>query len=265
MLSPTVVQTNLPIDMDPNDSAFEAFRQAYPAFDSTRKLDELRLTEYARLDQQGHVYLDYTGGGLYAESQLRDHMALLSEGVFGNPHSKNLTSMAMTRLVEQARDYVLQYFNASPDEYMVIFTQNSTGALKLVGESYPFEPGGTYLLTFDNHNSVNGIREFARSRGAAVTYIPVLPPDLRADTDQLALKPWRRLTLERTTCSPTRRNPISPACSTLLIGSRKHSPKVGMCCWMQPPSCPPTGWISAAGIPTSSIFRFTKSSATRQA
>ena len=95
------------------------------------------------------------------------------EGVFGNPHSKNLTSMAMTHLVEQTRDYVLQYFNASPDEYMVIFTQNSTGALKLIGESYPFGPGDTYLLTFDNHNSVNGIREFARAKGATVTYVPV--------------------------------------------------------------------------------------------
>jgi selenocysteine lyase/cysteine desulfurase len=167
-------------------SEFTAFRRAYPAFDSTRKLDELRATEFARLDRQGHVYLDYTGGGLYAESQLRDHMALLGEGVFGNPHSKNLTSMAMTRLVEQARDYVLQYFNASPDEYMVIFTQNSTGALKLVAESYPFEPGGTYLLTFDNHNSVNGIREFARARGATVTYVPVVPPDLRVSDDRLA-------------------------------------------------------------------------------
>jgi selenocysteine lyase/cysteine desulfurase len=162
------------------DSAFEAFRQAYPAYDSTSKLDELRATEYARLDRQGHVYLDYTGGSLYAESQLREHMTLLSEGIFGNPHSKNLTSLAMTELVERTRDYVLQYFNASPDEYMVIFTQNSTGALKLIGESYPFGTDSTFLLTFDNHNSVNGIREFARSKGATVTYIPVLLPDLRA-------------------------------------------------------------------------------------
>jgi selenocysteine lyase/cysteine desulfurase len=30
----------------------------------------------------------------------------------------------------------------------VIFTQNATGALKLIGESYPFGPGDTYLLTF---------------------------------------------------------------------------------------------------------------------
>jgi selenocysteine lyase/cysteine desulfurase len=167
------------------DVAFEAFRQAYPTFDSTRKLDELRATEYARLDRQGHVYLDYTGGGLYAESQLQDHLALLCDGVFGNPHSKNLTSMAMTQLVEQTRDAVLKYFNASPDEYMVIFTQNSTGALKLIGESYPFKPGDTYLLTFDNHNSVNGIREFARAKGATVTYIPMVLPDLRADEDYL--------------------------------------------------------------------------------
>ena len=92
----------------------------------------------------------------------------------------------MTRLVEQARDYVLQYFNASADEYMVIFTLNATGALKLAGESYPFGPGDTYLLTSDNHNSVNGIREFARARGSSVTYIPVVPPDLRADEAQVA-------------------------------------------------------------------------------
>ena len=194
MLSSTIEKMELRLRMDQLDSAYSAFRLAYPAYTSTSKLDELRATEYSRLDRQGHVYLDYTGGGLYAESQLRDHLALLSEGVFGNPHSRNLTSMAMTHLVEQAREYVLRYFNASPDEYMVIFTQNSTGALKLVAESYPFGPGDKYVLTFDNHNSVNGIREFARSKGAAVTYIPVLPPDLRVDEDQLvkALETARR-------------------------------------------------------------------------
>jgi molybdenum cofactor sulfurtransferase len=173
------------IGFDEMTSAFEVFRKAYPAFDSTWKLDELRATEFARLDRQGHVYLDYTGGGLYADCQLQDHMALLGDGIFGNPHSKNLTSMAMTRLVEQSREAVLNYFNASPDEYMVIFTQNSTGALKIIGESYPFGPDDTYLLTFDNHNSVNGIREFARSKGAVVRYIPVVLPDMRLDESQL--------------------------------------------------------------------------------
>jgi molybdenum cofactor sulfurtransferase len=185
MCSALETRSDLLMSQDRMASAFDSFRQAYPAFDSTGKLDELRAIEYARLDQQGHIYLDYTGSALYAESQLRDHIALLADGIFGNPHSKNLTSMAMTQRVEHTREYILQYFNASPDEYMVIFTQNSTGALKLIGESYPFGPGDNYLLTFDNHNSVNGIREYARAKGATVTYVPILPPDLRADTDYL--------------------------------------------------------------------------------
>src|SRR5918993_367931 len=74
---------------------------------------------------------------------------------------------------EPARTSVLQYFNASPDEYVAIFTPNASGALKLVGEAYPFGAGDRYLLTVDNHNSVNGIREFAHARGAAIEYVPL--------------------------------------------------------------------------------------------
>ena len=55
----------------------------------------------------------------------------------------------------------------------------------MVGEAYPFQPGDRYLLSFDNHNSINGVREFARARGADVTYVPVAPPDLRMDEAQV--------------------------------------------------------------------------------
>ena len=113
---------------------------------------------YKRLDQKGLVYLDYTGGGLYADSQIRQHMALLRDSVFGNPHSTNAASEAATQRVDRVRAYVLEFFKASPSEYVAIFTSNATAAIKLVGESYPFGPGDRYLLTFDNHNSVNGIR-----------------------------------------------------------------------------------------------------------
>ncbi len=44
--------------------AEQAFRQAYPAFAITSTLDDLRASEYARLDDVGQIYLDYTGGGL---------------------------------------------------------------------------------------------------------------------------------------------------------------------------------------------------------
>jgi selenocysteine lyase/cysteine desulfurase len=162
-----------------------AFRLGHPTYAETAVLDDLRRSGFARLDRGGHVYLDYTGGGLYAQSQLRDHMRLLESGVFGNPHSINPTSAASTELVERARAYVLEFFNASPEEYVAIFTPNATGALRLVGEAYPFRPGDRYLLTFDNHNSVNGIREFARARGAETTYVPSVPPELRVDQDLL--------------------------------------------------------------------------------
>jgi len=167
------------------EEALASFQQQYPTYASTRYLDELRAREYGRLDQQGQVYLDYTGGGLYAESQLGAHLALLNSHVFGNPHSTNPASQAMTDLVEHARRYVLEYFNADPQEYEAIFTPNASGALKLVGEAYPFDPGGQYLLTFDNHNSVNGIREFALAKGARLSYVPIMPPELRVDEAQL--------------------------------------------------------------------------------
>ena len=166
-------------------AAEATFVRTYPEYQTTRILDDLRATEYGRLDRLDHVYLDYTGGGLYADFQIRTHADLLLSNVFGNPHSTNPTSLATTRLVEQARKSVLEFFSASPEEYVVIFTLNASGALKLVGESYPFTAGDQYLLTFDNHNSVNGIREFAHARGAQVTYLPMLPPTMRIDEKRL--------------------------------------------------------------------------------
>ncbi len=145
----------------------------------------LRAREYARLDRDGQVYLDYTGGGVYAESQLRRHHALLERGVFGNPHSLNPTSLKSTELVEHARLRILQFFNASPSEYVAIFTHNASTALKLVGESYPFRRGGRVVMTYDNHNSVNGLREYARRAGSRTCYIPVVPPILRVDAERL--------------------------------------------------------------------------------
>ena len=165
--------------------SFKQFLNQFPDYQKTVLLDDLRRSDYGILDRQGHVYLDYTGGGLFAASQLRSHQALLSAHVFGNPHSYNPTSLKSTELIEHTRRAILRFFNASEDEYVCIFTQNASAALKIVGEAYPFGEGCRYLLTFDNHNSVNGIREYAHAKGAAVTYVPVILPDLRIDEAQL--------------------------------------------------------------------------------
>jgi len=166
-------------DRDGLARAEAGFLAATPGFEETAVLDDLRATEYARLDARGDVYLDYTGGSLYSASQVEEHHRMLREGVYGNPHSVNPTSSAASALVDRARAAVLRAFDAPEGEYVCIFTPNATGALKLVGEGYPWRPRDRFLATFDNHNSVNGIREFARHGGASTAYVPVEAPDLR--------------------------------------------------------------------------------------
>ena len=131
----------------------------------------IRAREFSRLDAQRHAYLDYTGSALYGEQQLRAQQTLLADGIYGNPHSDNATSRASTALLDEARRAVLRFVDADPAAYSVIFTANTSAAIKLVAESYPFGTGGAFVLTADNHNSVNGVREYARRAGAAVHYV----------------------------------------------------------------------------------------------
>jgi selenocysteine lyase/cysteine desulfurase len=148
--------------------------------------DALRDREFSRLDRNRLAYLDYTGSALYGDSQLRSHQALLADGVFGNPHSESTPSLASTRFIEDARARVLHFVDADPAQYAVIFTANTSAAVKLVAESYPFRRGGALLLSADNHNSINGVREYARRAGASVGYIP-LDDELRLDAPEQRL------------------------------------------------------------------------------
>ncbi len=165
---------------------YENFLDLYPSYTHTGMLDSIRDAEFSRLDRKGHAYLDYTGSGLYADRQLREHQELLYEGVFGNPHSSNPSSLQMTNLVESTRESILSYFNASPAEYEVVFTLNASGSLKIIGESFPFSGGSTFLLSFDNHNSVNGIREYARAHSSKIVYVPLSLPEMRLNEGQLS-------------------------------------------------------------------------------
>jgi len=145
--------------------------------------EALRKKEYGRLDRLGHTYLDYTGGNLYAESQIQQHLNLLKNQVFGNPHSTNPSSQFATELVNEARTKVLDFFKAK--DYYCIFTSNASQALQIVGENYPFSQDAKYLLLSDNHNSVNGIREYAVNAGADFSYVKLHYEDLSIDADDL--------------------------------------------------------------------------------
>ncbi len=145
--------------------------------------NKLREKEYHRLSRNKHVYLDYTAGSLYSSYQINLHNKILKQNVFGNPHSSNPTSKLATKLVEEARKKILEFFHA--EDYYCIFTQNSSGALKIIGECYPFGPESHFLLLSDNHNSVNGIREYCKNRGGEYTYSKIQFEDLNLDADNL--------------------------------------------------------------------------------
>ncbi|HEX9459462.1 MAG TPA: aminotransferase class V-fold PLP-dependent enzyme [Thermoanaerobaculia bacterium] len=140
--------------------------------------DELRDREFSRLDAQHHAYLDYTGSALYGDSQLRAHYAMLRGGLFGNPHSDSAPSRASTEVIESARRMVLRFLDVDESTHDVCFAANTSAAIKLVAESYPFSPESHCILSVDNHNSVNGIREYARRAGARVRYL-ALDDELR--------------------------------------------------------------------------------------
>jgi len=134
------------------------------------KLQQLRETEFSRLDQQRQAYLDYTGSNLYPVSLVDKFHNRLVRNVYGNPHSENPTANLSSLVIEETRQRVLEYFNAEQD-YCCIFTANATASLKLVGESYPFNEKGAYVYTHDNHNSVLGLRQYALDKKAPIEAI----------------------------------------------------------------------------------------------
>ena len=127
-------------------------------------IDDLRAREFARLDETDHAYLDYTGAALYPMSLIESHASMLRDAVLGNPHSQNQASLASSALLAEARAHVRRFFNAG--DYEVCFTANASGAMRLVAEGFPFAADRPFVLTADNHNSINGIREFAHRAAA---------------------------------------------------------------------------------------------------
>jgi selenocysteine lyase/cysteine desulfurase len=149
--------------------------------------DLLRRREFARLDETGTVYLDYTGAALYPASLIHTDASRLANTVFGNPHSESMPSLVSTDAIRRTREATLRFFDADPEIYDVVFTANASSAIRILAEAYPFRIGSRLVLTADNHNSVNGLRVQARRRGGTIEYVP-LDRELRACDPSAFLK-----------------------------------------------------------------------------
>jgi len=72
-------------------------------------------------------------------------------------------------MVEKTREAALQFFRADPEHFDLIFTQNATAAIKIVGESFRdlslVTPSRSFWFGYhkDSHTSLVGIRELCNS------------------------------------------------------------------------------------------------------
>ncbi|KAM9344702.1 molybdenum cofactor sulfurase [Symphorus nematophorus] len=160
---------------------FETFKQLWSDYGhGGNNFPDVIEQEFTRI--KGITYLDHAAATLYPESLVRDYCLDISTNVYGNPHSNNPNSRLTHDTVERVRYRVLQHFNATPEEYSVIFTSGCTAALKLVAESFPWRPqteseaGSHFSYLTDSHTSVVGIRGLTSGRG--VVALAVSPQEV---------------------------------------------------------------------------------------
>lgn len=87
----------------------------------------------------------------------------MTTSLLGNPHSASPSSQLATSRIEDTRLRALQFFNADPAEFDLIFVANATAGIKLVAEALRAAPGGfNYAYHQSSHTSLVGLREEAR-------------------------------------------------------------------------------------------------------
>lgn len=112
----------------------------------------------------GSVYLDHAGTTLYPKSLMERFAIEMTSSLLGNPHSASPSSQLATSRIEDTRLRALQFFQADPNEFDLIFVANATAGIKLVAETLRAAPDGfDYVYHEASHTSLVGVREEARN------------------------------------------------------------------------------------------------------
>ncbi|TEY50429.1 hypothetical protein BOTCAL_0276g00100 [Botryotinia calthae] len=130
-----------------------------------KAVEEFRKREYPMLKEfPDAVYLDHAGTTLYSKSLMERYMVDMMSNLYGNPHSASTSSQLSTSRIENTRLNVLQFFNADPEDFDVVFVANATAGIKLVMDAFRCqEDGFLYGYHQDSHTSLVGVREDAVS------------------------------------------------------------------------------------------------------
>jgi molybdenum cofactor sulfurtransferase len=86
----------------------------------------------------------------------------MTSTLYGNPHSNSWSSQRTTSRIEDTRLRLLNFFQADPTEFDLVFVANATAGVKLVVEALRSAPGGyRYAYHQSCHTSLIGVREEA--------------------------------------------------------------------------------------------------------
>ncbi|KAK2026200.1 MOSC N-terminal beta barrel domain-containing protein [Colletotrichum zoysiae] len=131
------------------------------------RVEEFREREYPML--KNAVYLDHAGSTLCSKSLIDRFSSEMMSNLLGNPHSASPSSQFTTSRIEDIRLKTLNFFNADPEEFDLVFVANATAGIKLVSEAFRALPGGfSFAYHQACHTSIIGVREEARG-SACVT------------------------------------------------------------------------------------------------
>uniref|UniRef100_A0A8R1DRN8 Molybdenum cofactor sulfurase n=1 Tax=Caenorhabditis japonica TaxID=281687 RepID=A0A8R1DRN8_CAEJA len=120
-----------------------------------------------------------------SKCQMEEIAKLHLQLFLANPHSHHATALKTEQIVNSARLRVLRHFNTTIDDYFVVFTQNTTHALKIVAECFKFDSENSnkklstvskkltsepfqFAYLYDSHHSVIGLRHVVKNVGWSV-------------------------------------------------------------------------------------------------
>ncbi|KAG6537439.1 uncharacterized protein LOC122034249 [Zingiber officinale] len=171
--------------------ALSEFLTMYPKYQSSNKIDELRLNEYCHLaDASAKVCLDYCGFGLF--SYIQSFQSWESSAFSLSEITANLINHALYgggekgTVEDDIKTRIMDYLNIPENEYSLVFTSSRGSAFKLLSETYPFHTNKKLLTMFDHESqSVNWMTQSAKEKGAKVYSATFKWPTLKICTTEL--------------------------------------------------------------------------------
>ncbi|GMH24095.1 hypothetical protein Nepgr_025938 [Nepenthes gracilis] len=155
--------------------SFSKFLTMYPKYQSSERVDQLRLEEYGHLSSgtASKVCLDYCGFGLFSYVQsvyYWDSSTFSLSEITANLSNHALYGGAEKGTVEHdIKSRIVDHLNIPENEYGIVFTVSRGSAFKLLAESYPFHTNKKLLTMFDHESqSVSWMANAAKERGAKV-------------------------------------------------------------------------------------------------